>query len=390
MEATIVRDAGSAEAEWRPVPFRQFVLKIHSRCDLACSHCYMYTAADQGWRDQPRVMSPRTVAATAARIGEHIAAHGLTGVRVILHGGEPLLAGGERIAEVVRSVRENAGAPVSFHLQTNGTLLTGPLLDTLDDLDVRIGVSLDGDAAAHDRLRRHADGRGSHARVAEGIALLNGRHRRLFGGLLCTVDLRNDPVAVYEALLAHDPPEIDFLLPHGTWSAPPPGLPSAGTPYAAWLLRAFDAWRTRPVTEVRMFRDLLHLLLGGRTSTEGLGLAPVAVAVVETDGSIEQSDILKIAFQGASGTGLHVATDPFDAALPLPSVRARQTGLGALCEQCRACPVVRVCGGGLYAHRYRAGSGFANPSVYCDDLYALITSVRGRLTDDLTRIGSHA
>ena len=28
-------------------------LKVHSRCDLAYDHCYMYEAADQGWRLQP-------------------------------------------------------------------------------------------------------------------------------------------------------------------------------------------------------------------------------------------------------------------------------------------------------------------------------------------------
>ena len=25
----------------RSTPFRQFVLKVHSRCDLACDHCYI-------------------------------------------------------------------------------------------------------------------------------------------------------------------------------------------------------------------------------------------------------------------------------------------------------------------------------------------------------------
>ena len=32
------------------VPLSQIVLKIHSRCDLACDHCYAYEAADQSWR----------------------------------------------------------------------------------------------------------------------------------------------------------------------------------------------------------------------------------------------------------------------------------------------------------------------------------------------------
>src|SRR5262245_18306714 len=42
----------------------------------------------------------------------------------------------------------------------------------------------------------------------------------------------------------------------------------------------------------------------------------------------------------------------------------------------RAYRVHRICGNGLYAHRYRAGIGFANPSVYSPDLQRLIGHIR--------------
>jgi uncharacterized protein len=66
--------------------------------------------------------------------------------------------------------------------------------------------------------------------------------RHLFNGLLCTIDLRNDPMATFRALAGCDPPKIDFLLPHGTWAKPPPGREpgAAGTPYADWLIAVFD------------------------------------------------------------------------------------------------------------------------------------------------------
>jgi uncharacterized protein len=127
----------------------------------------------------------------------------------------------------------------------------------------------------------------------------------------------------------------------------------------------------------------MHLLLGGTAHSEAVGLSPARMVVIETDGSIEQADALKVAFEGAAATGLDVARDPFDAALQLPAVAARQIGEAALSAQCQACPVRRVCGGGLYAHRYRAGTGFANPSVYCPDLMALIGHIRMRMQADL-------
>jgi uncharacterized protein len=52
---------------------RYFVLKVHSRCDLACDHCYVYEHADQSWRTRPRTMALETVRAAGKRIAEHAA-----------------------------------------------------------------------------------------------------------------------------------------------------------------------------------------------------------------------------------------------------------------------------------------------------------------------------
>lgn len=368
---------------WKPTPFREFVLKIHSRCDLACDYCYMYELADQTWRLRPRRM-PRTIAEQAAtRIGEHIHTHGLTRITLILHGGEPLLAGPDLIAHVVAAIRDAAGprVRVDVSLQTNGVGLDAEYLRLFDDLDIRVGVSLDGDAAAHDRHRRYRNGRGSHAAVVAALERLTaGPYRQVFGGLLCTIDVRNDPVTTYEALLQFNPPMIDLLLPHGTWTTPPPQrVPrSLSTPYADWLIAVFDRWfgAPRQETRIRLFEEIMHLLLGGASASEAVGLSPVSVIVIETDGGIEQSDTLKSAYHGAPWTGLHVTRDPLDAALLLPSMAARQIGARALCNECRGCRIRQVCGGGLYPHRYRSGSGFANPSVYCPDLFRLITHIR--------------
>jgi uncharacterized protein len=386
--------AAARAAGWRPAPFRQFVLKLHRDCNLACAYCYVYQLADQSWRAQPAVMSARTVAAVAARIAEHARAHGLGEVRVVLHGGEPLLAGRDHLAHAVGLLR--AAAPdltVRVSLQTNGVLLDGDWVRLFRSLGVRVGVSLDGPAEAHDRHRRHADGRGSHAKVLRAVRLLaRPENRDVFAGLLATIDLANDPIATYQALLDCEPPTLDLLLPHGTWSAPPPGRDprSAATPYADWLIAIFDRWYSAPTRPVRLrlFEAIIHLLLGGASASEAVGLTPTSLLVIESDGSIEQTDALKAAYHGAPATGLNVARDAFDRALDHPAIVARQLGLAALAADCLACPIRSVCGGGLYPHRYRAGSGFRNPSVYCPDLYRLITHIRDRVETDIRGLTS--
>jgi uncharacterized protein len=373
-------------AGWQPLPFREFIVKVHSRCDLACDYCYMYEMEDQSWRAQPRVMSAETAELTARQIAEHARSHALNRVSLILHGGEPLLAGRDLITRLVAGTRREAGPGITVDasVQTNAVGLSEAYLRLFDELGIRVGVSIDGDATAHDRHRRFASGRGSYAAVAASLCRLR-RHPHLYSGLLATIDLRNDPVRTYEALADFEPPRIDFLLPHGTWAQPPPGrVPDPSlTPYADWLIAVFDHWYPRPRTRIRLFEEIMHLILGGASNSEMVGLGPARMVVIETDGSIEQGDTLKIAFNGAPVTGLHLSRDPLDAALRLPQIAARQIGARALSAQCRSCSIQKVCGGGLYAHRYREGTGFANPSVYCPDLMNLIGHIRSQLQADL-------
>ena len=381
----------------RITPFRQFVLKVHSRCDLACDHCYMYEAADQGWRQQPMVMSPQTAATVGRRIAEHAQENTLGLVRVVLHGGEPLLAGADRLREIIEAVREPLSALPSpprldLRIHTNGVQLDERLCDLFDEYQVKVGISLDGDQVANDRHRRYANGKSSHGQVLAALELLRTpRYKHLYAGILCTIDIANDPVAVYRAMAAEQPPRIDLLLPPATWDNPPPrpdGIARASTladpAYAAWLEKIFQVWNAegRPFG-IRLFDSIHSTLHGGPPLTEALGVAPSDVLVIETDGAIEQTDSLKVAFDGAVDTGLRVQDHPLSAAAANAQVMARQNGPDELSEQCRACPVLADCGGGLFAHRYHGknadpadpAAAFRNPTVYCADLLTLIQSI---------------
>jgi uncharacterized protein len=378
LDVAAVRAAGH-----QAVPFRQFILKVHSRCNLSCSYCYVYEMKDQGWRGLPMGMSPAVTDRTIERIAEHAAAHGLSSVDVILHGGEPLLAGAPWLSSLVGSLRSQVPAQVNMILQTNGTLLQPPMLSTLKRLGIRVGVSLDGDAEATGRHRRYANGRNSFDAVAAGLTLLQTpEFRDCYGGILCTIDVENDPVGTYEALLEFKPPALDLLLPHANWSSPP----RAG--HAKWLIDVFERWYRAPrqETRIRLFTELIQLALGRPGAVEGLGLLPSTLIVVDTDGSIKQLDSLSSAYPGAADVGLNVMSDSFDDALDHPTTVARQIGAEALSPECQTCSVMKICGGGLYPHRYRDGDGFRHRSVYCDDLLTLITHVRDRVLTDIDRL----
>ena len=76
------------------IPIDTILLKTASRCNIACSYCYVYQLGDQGWRRQPPTMSRSTVDATVRRLDELRRAQDRD-FAVVLHGGEPLLLGDE-------------------------------------------------------------------------------------------------------------------------------------------------------------------------------------------------------------------------------------------------------------------------------------------------------
>lgn len=326
------------------------------------------------------LMAPETMRQAASRIAEHARAHRLPTVHVVLHGGEPLLYGVERTREAVATLRA-AIEPYSrldLRIHTNAVLLNESYCDLFAEHDVKVGVSLDGGESANDRHRLFADGRSSYAAVRRALELLRRpAYRHLYAGLLCVVDVRNNPIAVYEGLAAEEPPRVDLLLPHSTWDHPPLRLRGEATEYAEWLSTIYDRWQAdgRPFG-IRTFDSISDMLRGLPSRTESLGLSPSDLAVIETDGSLEQLDSLKTAFDGAPATGLDVFSATLDQAASHLGIEARRQGMAGLCTTCRRCPVVTVCGGGLYPHRYSSENGFENPSVYCDDLKAIIMHIR--------------
>ncbi|MFE8006342.1 FxsB family cyclophane-forming radical SAM/SPASM peptide maturase [Streptomyces sp. NPDC057418] len=363
-------------------PFRTFVLKIANRCNIDCDYCYVFNSKDQAWSSLPARMSLDVVREAARRIAEHVTSHGLPSVHVVLHGGEPLLAGPRHLADLLGAIR--SGVPestdVHFELQTNGTLLTDAWLDLFERYDVAVGISLDGPPAVNDRHRLTHASRSTAASAVRGIELLRTRPH-LFAGILAVVDLANDPVEVHDYLAGFHPPTIDFGFPHGTHDSPPhrndPGVPE----YGQWMSRVYEAWLAQPEYRhsVRMLEDIVALTSGVCGSVETIGLAPPASVVIESDGSIEAVDTLRSVGEGASWLGLDVFSQPFDQVMRHPKLLHREYGIDALAEKCQTCPLVDVCGGGYLPHRFSSAHGYRNPSVYCADLEHLIRHVQGSL-----------
>jgi uncharacterized protein len=374
---------------------QQFVVKVHSRCNLNCSYCNIYNLLDTRASMMVKRMSNDVMEHIVRRIGEHAEHWRLPWVSVVLHGGEPLLAGPAALRKFVRLLQEAMpkfllpdGGVVQTRLfvsmQTNGVLLSNPdVLEFIGDMGIRVGVSVDGAPEDHDRYRLTHAGRGSYAETKAGIEALRELHSDLYAGILCVVNLENDPLTTYRSLKTLDPPVIDFLLPIANWTHLPPGLTPGGNeaPYADWLLPIF--WERASVSEapdIRFFSELLYQILGGESPTEVIGRQVRGPLVIETDGGYARNDAVNAIGEGMAvvSSGLNVQSASIHEILELPdeTVGPMLRSPKAPCEICRQCPVFETCGGGYWVHRWKEETGFQNPSVYCGDLMKLIAAAR--------------
>lgn len=376
-------------AEDGTLPFHTFLWKVASRCNLDCTYCYVYNSVDQRWRLQPKLMSREVARQIAYRMREHLESYDKKDCLVTFHGGEAMLGGVEHLRMLASVLAEElAGSDVEYRIsmQSNGTLFTTEIGDLMLEHKITTGISLDGPPEVNDRFRVDHRGRPSSAVLEEKLRLLTSdRYRKLFTGFLCVIDTESDPIEVFEYLRSWGTASVDFLFPLENWERMPPNKPKfEDTPYADWLIPIFDHWWDlgKPL-KIRIFDSILRLICNVPTLVESLGLDPVDLVVVETNGEIEGVDSLKTTFEGASVLDFNVFDHGFREVAAHMAVQRRQSGVNELCEICRNCPVVEVCGGGYLPHRYSPENGFDNPSIYCRDLEKLIRHIHGRLFGNL-------
>jgi uncharacterized protein len=364
-------------------PPLQFVLKAASRCNLNCSYCYVYNKGDASWRGRPAFMSDAVLDDVILRVRRYAERSGQPLVRFTFHGGEPLLAGPERLRGWCRRLRRELAdvAHVAFSLQTNGTLIDARWADLFAELDVDVGVSIDGPRAIHDAARVDHRGRPSYDLVVRGIDALRAAGRPV--NLLSVVPLGAEPLAIHEHALGLGPNSVSYLLPDFTHDTIGPVREQHGPhPCADFLIPIFDAWHDTgdPTMRISLLWSVSRTVLGGDSRLDLIGNRPFHFVFVEADGDIEGLDVLRVCTDGAQQTGLNVARDDFwQVAERSPLHRAAMRDGVPLPSGCRGCREEHTCAGGYLPHRHSAARGFDNPSVWCTDLLMLFDHVRARL-----------
>ncbi len=144
------------------------VLLLTTRCNLRCLYCYL------GCQEEGEELSTDQIKALLKRLSS-------APREIVISGGEPTLFP-ERLAEVIGLLRRHFPR-TRLSLQTNGTLLSRPLLSFFRQMKVGLGLSLDGPPEINEALR------GQTEQVLRGLRLLE--EEGLSCGVTVTITRKN-------------------------------------------------------------------------------------------------------------------------------------------------------------------------------------------------------
>lgn len=367
----------------------QVILKVAERCNIACTYCYFFFGGDESYKDNPAYMSADTVKDFAQFVRDAINDYNLDLVRIIIHGGEPLMMKKSRMRSLLEQIEQaSKGTTLQFTIQTNGMLIDDEWVDLFSEHNVYVGISLDGPKEVNDQYRLDKRSRGTYDRTMLGVEKLFEayRQKRLARpGLLCVV---NPKLCKADVLYRHFVEEvgfrnIDFLLPDSNHDNM---RPEDAHLYKEYMLELFALYRaeTRPDVQIRYFDKFINAMTMHPFFASVLHrfyTQKDVIFTVSSKGDIAPDDILRSTNPALMRASLSVCSNNLGDVLMSEEMNRLHDASFTLPTDCIGCEWANVCRGGDLYHRYRSGSGFDNRSIYCDTLKAIYGCVAELLVD---------
>lgn len=251
---------------------------VGDACNLRCTYCYE--------RPEPllhRRMSTDVLDALIADLPNY------TGQRLTVawHGGEPMLAGRDFLRESITRFADagsSVGIEVAQAIQTNAVLVDRRWAELLLEMDMDVGVSLDGPADLHDMSRIGPNGRPTHRLVRRGIEQLVATGVRVGAIAVISESHANRADDVLNAIAETGICRFDAHPAVGKECS----LGVSGASYSQFMCELFDAWlaHDHEELEIATFDDAIAWLLGGQPRLCYFAGACTQIVGVEPSGDV--------------------------------------------------------------------------------------------------------
>jgi len=329
-------------------PFSLLIKPASADCNLRCRYCF--------YLEKSRLYPQTKTHRMSDLVLEQVIKKYLSTEQQVYtfgwQGGEPTLMDIKFFKRITELQEKHArpGSQIANGLQTNATLIDDALAGHLARYRFLVGCSLDGPPELHNRYRRYASGRPSHAAVLKGIETL--RRHRVELNILVLVSKANVHRArdVYRYLV-----EQGFFyhqyIPCVEFDKNANSLPFSisGEEWGQFLCELFDIWYPRDIhrISIRHFDAILNKLVDNSTTVCSLAKDCCQYFLIEYNGDIYPCDFfvekdLRIG---------NIADTSWEVALSSSIYRRFGSRKSEVHSDCRSCNFFDLCLGDCLKHR---------------------------------------
>jgi uncharacterized protein len=365
-ESPTAPDLGDSGRD-NPGPLELLVLQPTPFCNLDCAYCYLPD------RTSTRHMERRTVQAIARWVfGSGLVRRPFT---VLWHAGEPFVVARDFYEDAFAILQEHnrEGIPLCHSFQTNGTLIDADWCAFCKRHEILLGVSIDGPAFLHDRLRTTRQGRGTWQRVRDGIALLRAQEVPFHVITVLTDRSLDYPDELFDFYWEQGIDQVAFNIeeiegPHTRSSLRRPEAPAR---YARFLRRFLDlAVSADPPLGVRELGTMLAALRHPCVGALPQEVNPFAIVNIDCEGNFAtfSPELLGLSGEPYGEFALgNVARDSLGEVLRSPHYRKMADDVALGVSRCRqTCSYFPVCGGVAPANKFfEHGTFDTTETLFC-------------------------
>jgi len=309
---------------------------------MRCGYCF-YTDISALRKDASMgVMKRETVTALLNNVFSELISGDM--VTFAFQGGEPGLMGLDFFHFFTNEVSSIApvGVSVDYAFQTNGICIDDDWCAFFKQYDFLIGLSLDGDASLHNQNRTDNHGKGTFNRVMDAKKKLDAAGVRY--NILCVLTSESSRRAgrIWNFILREKIKYIQFIpclepLESGEEDAGNYGAALTGAKFFRFYSELFPLWKKEVIAgnyvSVKLFDDLIALLLHGMPGSCGLSGRCSPQIVVEADGGVYPCDFYVLDEYKAGDLTCQSLRDVFNAVVNCGFLEF-QSEVSACCSDC--------------------------------------------------------
>lgn len=357
------------------------VLQPTPFCNIDCDYCYLAN----------RLSTKKMLPAQAVEIVDRLSSAGVVGsdLSMVWHAGEPLtLPPGYYREAFTGLAARRYPFTIRHSFQTNAMLINDEWCDLFQQWDINVGVSVDGPASIHDAHRKDRAGKGTHARVMEGIRTLQRRSVPFHAIAVVTAESLLHPEDVFNFFLDTGIDRLGFNIEE-LEGANNTSTVSGANPLS--IRRFFECMaecqeRCQHKISIREFEN-------ARAAIQGYCYQPGSLLDMRND-QTQSMAILTVAWDG-SVTAFspelidakskdygdfilgNILRDPIAEIFSSPKFKQIHNAIEEGCKRCaETCQYFSVCGGGAPSNKYFENGSFeSTETMYCRSVVQIPTDI---------------